>query len=68
MLSIGSAFDDLQEDPQAGYKYSVEFCGGTLVTVQQFYVVIVDFAVVRNATLNDESTERSTRRESVKSH
>jgi len=29
VLSIGSSFDDLQEDPQAGYKYSVEFCGGT---------------------------------------
>ncbi|XP_067053793.1 alanine--tRNA ligase, cytoplasmic-like [Acropora muricata] len=29
VLSIGSPFDDLQEDPQAGYKYSVEFCGGT---------------------------------------
>lgn len=29
VLSVGSSFDDLQEDPQAGYKYSVEFCGGT---------------------------------------
>ncbi|XP_073233426.1 alanine--tRNA ligase, cytoplasmic-like [Porites lutea] len=29
VLSIGSSFADLQEDPQAGYKYSVEFCGGT---------------------------------------
>ncbi|KAK2548129.1 Alanine--tRNA ligase, partial [Acropora cervicornis] len=29
VVSIGSPFEDLQEDPQAGYKYSVEFCGGT---------------------------------------
>lgn len=29
VVSIGSSFDELQEDPQAGYKYSVEFCGGT---------------------------------------
>ncbi|CAH3042742.1 unnamed protein product [Pocillopora meandrina] len=29
VLSIGASFDELQDDPQAGYKYSVEFCGGT---------------------------------------
>ena len=29
VLSIGAALEELQEDPQAGYKYSVEFCGGT---------------------------------------
>ena len=34
VLSIGSSFDELQEDPQAGYKYSVEFCGGTYVTFE----------------------------------
>ncbi|PFX26004.1 Alanine--tRNA ligase, cytoplasmic [Stylophora pistillata] len=29
VLSIGASFEELQDDPQAGYKYSVEFCGGT---------------------------------------
>ncbi|XP_058946553.2 alanine--tRNA ligase, cytoplasmic-like [Pocillopora verrucosa] len=29
VLSIGASFDELRDDPQAGYKYSVEFCGGT---------------------------------------
>ncbi|KAJ7374691.1 Alanine--tRNA ligase, cytoplasmic [Desmophyllum pertusum] len=29
VVSVGASFDELQDDPQAGYKYSVEFCGGT---------------------------------------
>lgn len=29
VLSIGAALNELVGDPQAGYKYSVEFCGGT---------------------------------------
>ena len=29
VISIGYNLDELQTDPQAGYKTSVEFCGGT---------------------------------------
>ncbi|EDO36689.1 predicted protein [Nematostella vectensis] len=29
VVSIGASFDELQPNPQAGYKYSIEFCGGT---------------------------------------
>ena len=29
VISIGNTLEELQNDPQAGYKTSVEFCGGT---------------------------------------
>ena len=29
VISIGNSLEELQNDPQAGYKTSVEFCGGT---------------------------------------
>ncbi|CAB3999052.1 alanine--tRNA ligase, cytoplasmic [Paramuricea clavata] len=29
VLTIGAPLNELSGDPQAGYKYSVEFCGGT---------------------------------------
>ena len=29
VLTIGASLNELTNDPQAGYKHSVEFCGGT---------------------------------------